>query len=327
MNMGIIAGSRLRSAVVSSKFIIEVDSTKSGVTNNNRFQFTGALGDYDVVAKQGGSVVQTFTNLSNQQNITFSNGPGVYVLEVTAKATNGFTGMRFNDSGDKLKLSKVNQWGVFNDNRSAIFRGCSNLNQIGVDNNWLNSITDGNSIFRDCGITSLPNTLTLNNLINGGILFFNNSLTSLPSGMTLDNLEGANSIFQGNSLTSLPSGMTLNNLENSFGLFADNSLTSLPSGMTLNNSENGSRTFRNNPLTSLPSGMTLENLNNGYQIFLGATLSTARYSQLLEDMQNLNSNSNVSFNGGNSKYNTTGETARDLLTTNQSWSFRDGGLE
>jgi hypothetical protein len=276
--MGIIAASRLRASAFSP-FIIEVDTSKAGVTNNNQFQFTGALGDYDVVAKQGGSVVQTFTNLSNQQNITFSNGSGVYVLEVTAKSTNGFTGLQFTNFGDKLKLLKINQWGVFNDIRQGLFFGCSNLTQIGVDNNWLNSITDGNFIFRDCGITSLPNTLTLNNLIKGNILFFNNSLTSLPSGMTLNNLK------------------------------------------------NGSRTFRNNPLTSLPSGMTLENLNNGYQMFLGVTLSTARYSQLLEDMQNLNSNSNVSFNGGNSKYNTTGETARDLLTNDQSWTFTDGGLE
>jgi hypothetical protein len=35
---------------------------------------------------------------------------------------------------------------------------------------------------------------------------------------------------------------------------------------------------------------------------------------------------NVSFGGGNSKYNTNGQTARNTLSA-KNWTFTDGGLE
>ena len=88
MNMGIIAGSRLRASAIIA-FIIEVDTSKTGVSNNNQFQFTGAVGDYDVVAKQNGVVIETFNNLSDEATITLPSS-GVYILEVTPKEVNPF---------------------------------------------------------------------------------------------------------------------------------------------------------------------------------------------------------------------------------------------
>ena len=71
-------------------FIIEVKTDNVGTSNDNQFQFTGAQGDYDVVAKQGGVIVETFSDLSDAATITFASS-GVYDLEITPKATNGFT--------------------------------------------------------------------------------------------------------------------------------------------------------------------------------------------------------------------------------------------
>jgi len=73
--------------------------------------------------------------------------------------------------------------------------------------------------------------------------------------------------------------------------------------------------------------MTLPNLNDGTAFLVDSTINTARYSQLLVDMEDGNSNTNVLFHGGDSKYNTSGETARNLLIANQNWSFTDGGKE
>ena len=267
----------LKSDLIIDAFIIEIDTSKTGVSNNNQFQFTGAEGDYDVVAKQNGTVVQTFSNLSNEETITFSDGSGVYVLEVNKKSTNGFTGIRFNNTGDKLKVLKINQWGVFNDNRTANFFGCKNLIQIADDNDWLNSITNGSNIFNETKLTTLPSSLNLQNLVNGTNMF----------------------LFVG--LTELPDVMILNNLENGSGMFFGNNLTDLPVEMKLPNFKNG----------------------NNFLRFM--TINTTRYSQLLVDMQNLNSNTNLPFHGGNSQYNAQGETARNLLINNQSWTFTDGG--
>ena len=260
----------------NTAFTIEVKTDNAGTSNDNQFQFTGAVGDYDVVAKQNNIVVATFDNLSGAETITFPSS-GVYVLELTAKEVSPFTGMRFDDSGDKLKLSKINQWGLFNDTRQSLFFGCSNLTEIGSDVNWLNLITDGSNMFRDCNLTSLPSGMTLDNLTEGGLMFFRCNLTSLPSGMTLENLTVGGAMFFGCNLSSLPSGMTLDNLTDGANMFAEN------------------------------------------------TINTVRYSELLVDMEADNSNTSVSFHGGNSKYNTSGETARNLLINNQTWSFTDGG--
>jgi hypothetical protein len=348
MNMSIIAASRLRASAFSP-FIIEVDTTKAG-TPSDQFQFTGAQGDYDVVAKQNNTVVATFNDLSGQQTITLPSS-GVYVLEVSAKEVNGFTGIRFNNSGDVLKLSKVLQWGAFNDTRQRLFLGCSNLTEIASDIQWINTITNGDRMFRSCSLTllpsemtlanltigefmfsntlltSLPSNMNLDNLIFGGFMFFSTPLTSLPSNMNLDNLKEGGNMFRECNLTSLPSGITLSNLTIGVTMFRNCSLTALPSNMNLTSLVNGENMFESNSITDLPSGMTLPNLRNGADFLEGNTINTSRYSELLEDMEINNSNNNVPFNAGNSKYNTDGETARNLLTNNQSWSFTDGGPE
>jgi len=311
--------------LVGSEFIIEVDTTKAGTSNNDQFQFTGAQGDYNVVAKQGGVVIETFNDLSDEATITLPSS-GVYVLEVSAKEVNGFTGMRFNNEGDKLKLSKINQWGIFNDARSRLFYNCNNLTEIASDNDWLNSITNGSANFAGCNLTFLPETLTLQNLVDGSSMFNGCNISELPSGMVLNNLQTGDFMFLLNSLTSLNNVVTLENVVDAISMFRGNSLTSLPNSMTLNNLENGNSLFNGNFLGDLPIAITFPNLDNGTNIFNGSTINTPRYSTLLIDMKDGNNNTNVPFHGGYSKYNTNGETERNLLIANQNWSFIDGGL-
>ena len=354
-------------------FIIRVNTANSGFSNNDQFQFTGALGNYFVKAKQSGSLVATYTGLIGQQTITLPSS-GIYDLEVFPSTVSGLSVLRFDDSGDILKPNKIKQFGVFNDNRNALFNGCENLSEIANDCEHFNTITSGNQMFQDNNLTSLPSAMTLDVLTDGSLMFWNNSLTSLPSAMTLDVLTDGQKMFRSNSLTSLPSAMILDVLTNGAEMFQSNSLTSLPSVMTLaaltngnlmflNNSltslpsamsltnltngrqmfqnnflaslpaamtlaalTNGSFMFQNNLLTSLPNGVVLHNLTDGERMFEGNTLDTARYSQLLIDMESGNNNLNVDFHGGNSQYNSSGQTARTALINNQNWVITDGGL-
>jgi hypothetical protein len=111
----------------SDAFIIEVKTDNGGTSNDNQFQFTGAEGDYDVVAKQNDIVVATFNDLSNQETITLPSS-GVYVLEVSAKEVNGFNRIRFSNGGDKLKITDIKQWGdVAWSSFYTAFRGCQNM--------------------------------------------------------------------------------------------------------------------------------------------------------------------------------------------------------
>ena len=94
----------------------------------------------------------------------------------------------------------------------------------------------------------------------------------------------------------------------------------------INSLLNGDSMFRDNSLTSLPDVMELPLLTLGDGMFRDNTINTTRYSQLLIDLENLNPNDNVTFDGGNSKYNSAGEIARDALIA-RGWIITDGGLE
>ena len=127
-----------------SPFIIEVDTSKIGVSNNNQFQFTGAEGDYDVVAKQNDIVVATFNDLSGEQTITLPSS-GFYNLEVKSKEVNGFNRIQFNNSGDKLKITDIKQWGtiVWSSLERAFF-GCENMLTTATD---VPNLSNVNSMF------------------------------------------------------------------------------------------------------------------------------------------------------------------------------------
>jgi surface protein len=131
----------------NTAFIIEVDTTKAG-TPSDQFQFTGALGDYDVVAKQNGTQVATFNDLSGAETITLPSS-GIYDLEVSAKEVNGFNRIAFNNGGDKLKITDIIQWGtiVWSSFRDA-FYACRNLIVNATDIPDLSQVNDLSSIFR-----------------------------------------------------------------------------------------------------------------------------------------------------------------------------------
>jgi len=170
MNMGIIAASRLRAAALNP-FIIEVDTSKAG-SASDAFEFTGALGNYDVVAKQNDIVVATFNDLSGQQTITLPSS-GVYDLEITPKATNGFNRIQFNNSGDKLKITDIKQWGdVVWSTFNAAFFGCSNMLVTATDIPNLSNVTDMYAMFRGASIAN-PNTTNwdVSNVTNMSVMF------------------------------------------------------------------------------------------------------------------------------------------------------------
>jgi hypothetical protein len=211
----------------------------------------------------------------------------------------------------------------------SMFYGCTSLTSL-PSGMVLDSLINGSSMFQQCtGLTSLPSGMTVDILTNGSSMFYGcTSLTSLPSGMVLDSLINGSGMFREIPITSLPSGMVLDSLTNGYIMFYQcTSLTSLPSGMTLDILTNGSHMFRETNITSLPSGMVLDSLITGFGMFQQVTINTTRYSQLLVDLENLNPNNSVTLEGGNSQYNSTGETARDILTGGtRNWTITDGGL-
>jgi hypothetical protein len=334
-------------------FTIEVKSDNSGTSGTNQFTIPTTTGTYlyDYTTSDG----QSGTGITGDETITFASGAGTYWIYITGT----FPRIYFANGGDKLKLLRVLDLGIYGvgeTDQNFAFRGCSNLTSISGDASNLNLMTDGLAMFLGCtNLASLPSGMTLASLTNGTSMFYQCTNLVLPTGMTLSSLTNGTSMFrQCISIASLPSGMTLNSLTLGTTMFYQcTSLISLPSGMTLASLETGINMFRDcTNLVSLPSGMTLASLTMGYYMFYmstsitdlptgitlsslttgtnmfdGITINTTRYSQLLVDMEDLNPNNSVGFHGGNSLYNSTGETARNILTGGtRSWTISDGGL-
>jgi len=146
-----LAGKDVAQIVDATDFRILVNTSNSGVSASNQFQFTGALGDYEVhVYDQTGTTkLEEITGLSDAATITIAAGAGLYELRVFPDAVNGFNRIQFNNGGDKAKLIEIRNWGdaVWSTMASA-FYGCSNLSGgQPIDNPILTSVTSMYRIF------------------------------------------------------------------------------------------------------------------------------------------------------------------------------------
>jgi surface protein len=194
--MGIIASSRLRAAALNT-FIIEVDTTKAG-TPSDQFQFTGALGDYDVVAKQNGTQVATFNDLSNQETITLPSS-GIYDLEVIPKSSNGFNRIAFDNGGDKDKIIDIKQWGdVVWSSFERAFLGCQNMLVTATDIPNLSSVTNMEEMFRSASSAN-PNTTNwdVSSVTNMRLMFYG-ALSANPdvSNWNVSNVTSMSAMFR-----------------------------------------------------------------------------------------------------------------------------------
>ena len=164
--------------LVENEFIIEVDTTEAGTSNNDQFQFTGAQGNYNVVAKQNYVVVATFNDLVNEETITLPSS-GVYVLEVTAKEVNGFNRIIFNNGGDKNKLTDIKQWGGLAwSSFSSSFYGCYNMLITATDVPKLSNVTNMDRIFTNA-TSANPDTSNwdVSSVTNMAQMFENSNLS------------------------------------------------------------------------------------------------------------------------------------------------------
>jgi len=155
-------------------FIIEVDTSNGGRSGINQFEFTGAVGDYDVIANKDNVEVDVFKDLSGQATITLPE-PGVYELKVLPKPTNSFSRIRFSDGGDKLKLTDIKQWGgtIWSSFDRAFF-GCSNFKGSFIDSPNLTNVNSFRFAFREATLFNQPiNNWDTSNVTNMERVFGN----------------------------------------------------------------------------------------------------------------------------------------------------------
>lgn len=127
--------------------------------------------------------------LYSNRTHTYSS-PGIYTITISS---NLFSGFVFNNTGDRLKLLTITQWGgVFGN-----FRGCANLTLTTVsDTPDLSNIPNISSAFQGCtSITTINNVNLWNtsNVINMSSLF--NGATSFNDNISSWDISNVTSMF------------------------------------------------------------------------------------------------------------------------------------
>jgi surface protein len=321
-------------------FGILVDTSITGtgtVSNNDQFQFTGALGNYDVEAYQNGSLVATFEDLSGEETITLPSA-GVYELRVEPKEVNGFNRIQFNNVGDRNKLFEIKSWGsnVVWVSFANSFRGCQNLGECNiVDVPNLSQVTNFSFMFASApNFNSDLSNWDVSNGTNFSFMFIGaSSFNSDLSQWDVSNGTNFSFMFSGaSSFTSDLSQWDVSNGTNFTTMFFNaSSFNSDLSNWDVSNGTSFSTMLRN--ASSFNSDLSNWDVSNGTSLvnfLLGSNINepntTTNYDNLLNAWSELSLNLNISFSGGNSQYSAVGLVGRNKLINDFGWTIADGGL-
>ncbi len=153
-------------AAPSDDFIITVKTDEYGTTPDTQFKiptFSGEAYNYNVDCDNDGT--DEVTGATGDYTCNYSS-PGIYSIRIkdNTGSKNGFPMIYFNDSGDKLKLVGINQWGTMHWSSMAnAFIGCANLNDTGTgslgaatDAPDLSNVTDLGFMFSEASLFNQP---------------------------------------------------------------------------------------------------------------------------------------------------------------------------
>jgi surface protein len=151
-----------KSFITSSEWFVsmwDTRNTSTGSSLNTQIRLPlFSTGTYNFTVNWGDGTSDVITVWNQAQTTHTYSSPGRYTVIVTGT----LQGWRFNNTGDRLKLLEIRQWGTgFRlGNTNGHFYGCSNLVLLGVrDVLNLTGVTSFESIFRNCNnLTSIGNS-------------------------------------------------------------------------------------------------------------------------------------------------------------------------
>jgi hypothetical protein len=158
------------------KFVVKTDNT--GTSNNDQFTIPTSTGTYlyDISTSDGYSA----TGITGNHTITFPSGAGTHTIMISG----AFPYIYFNDSGDKLKIIDLQNFGIYatlSTSQLLAFRGCNNLVISASDIGNFEDVTSFIGTWNECSsMTSFPLIDTSSGTNFTGTWFNCSSLTSFP---------------------------------------------------------------------------------------------------------------------------------------------------
>jgi len=167
-------------------FISDWNTTNTSAGSSTSTQIALPLessGTYDFTVDWGDGNDDVIT-VWNQAETTHTYAvSGAYTITITGT----IDGFRFNNTGDRLKILDISQWGILKvGNSNSYFFGCSNLDVTATDTPDLSSTTDMSGFFRSCSLLvgsssfdewDVSNATNMVNVFNLAVIF-NQSIDS-----------------------------------------------------------------------------------------------------------------------------------------------------
>jgi hypothetical protein len=228
-------------------FIITVKTDNAGTSGTNQFTIPTIDSGYAYTIQTSDG--QTITGNNGNKTITFPTA-GTYDVKITGN----FPRIYFNNGGDKLKITKTKNFGIYglgSTDQSYAFYGCSNMVISATDAGRFENVTSIAYLFRNCtSLVTIP-LLNFSNVISPTQAFRGClSFTTLPL-LNLSNVSDVSYVFEGTKITSFPK-LNISASESFIRAWNDcNSLNEFPPNMfDTNSATNYSQAFGNTNLST-----------------------------------------------------------------------------
>jgi surface protein len=312
-------------------FRINTNNTSAGSSTNTQFRLPLTTSqDLDFVIDWGDGVVERITSHTALE-ITHTYGTaGIYEIQIRGS----ILGWRFGQSGDRLKMLNIFQWGVLNISTDIGFQGCENLTCSATDAPIITS-TSLVGCFQNCnnfnGAIGNWNTGNVTNMsaMFRGAAAFNQNIGSWNTG----NVTNMSFMFLATpSFNQNIGSWNTSNVTNMQSMF--NGATAFNQNIgswNTGNVTNMSEMFRSATTFNQDiSNWNIANVTNFGNFMLGKT--NLNYSatnlDLIYNKWSLQSvKPNISITFGTIKYTASGQSGKDVLTgAPNNWTITDGGI-
>ncbi len=287
-------------------------------TTGDGYNYAVDWGDGNASSAVTGNITHTYST------------PGTYTVSITGS----FPRIYINNSGDRLKLVGINQWGsIAWTSMAKAFYGANNASMLAPDAPDLSNVTDMSFMFAFNQATwnSSIGSWDTSHVTNMAGLFsrastFNKNISS----WNVSNVTDMNSMFYlATSFNQPLNTWNVGRVTNMNGMFLQASAFNQPLGSwnVSNVTDMGNLFYLASAFSQPLHTWNIRNVTDMHSMLGGTVpLSTANYDALLTAWAALPVRQNVVFGAGTNKYTCASNTQRNLLLNTYHWTITDGGV-
>ena len=293
---------------IGDAFRSQWDTTKTSAGSSNNKQVHLPLvseGNYDFTVDWGDGTSSIITRWDQAEVTHTYFSSGNYTINITGL----IIGWSFNDTGDKLKLLVIEEWGKLQlGNSGGYFSGCKNLKITASDVLSLIGTTTLVQAFQNCESLDVVNGMNewdTSNITDMSSMFYNAKKFNQPIGnWNVSKVENMSYLFCNATYFNQDIGSwNVSKVEDMSYMF-----------------------FKSYSFFQNISSWNVSNVGYMDLMFSGCTISTVVYDSILIEWSKLNLRSNVTFDAGNTYFSSEeAEIAKQKIMDDFDWDILDSG--